>query len=147
DAWQDRSLHTALASWAELRHDTILYGKQSTAECGDGEEPPFVRGYVEPNLPLYDRLLKLTSQSREGLVSRKLLTDKLTQRFDSFEELLKLLKGISEKELRNEKLTEEEYNSIRYLGGQLEHITLSVMSGNADSWELVSETDKNMAVV
>ena len=25
DAWTDRSLHAALASWTELRHDTILY--------------------------------------------------------------------------------------------------------------------------
>ncbi|MCS7191320.1 MAG: DUF3160 domain-containing protein, partial [Fimbriimonadales bacterium] len=29
DAWQDKALQTALASWAQLRHDTILYGKQS----------------------------------------------------------------------------------------------------------------------
>lgn len=28
-AWQDKELTTALASWAELRHDTILYAKQS----------------------------------------------------------------------------------------------------------------------
>jgi len=28
-AWQDKELQTALASWAELRHDTILYAKQS----------------------------------------------------------------------------------------------------------------------
>ena len=36
-AWQDKSLNTALASWAELRHDTILYGKQSAAEGGSEE--------------------------------------------------------------------------------------------------------------
>jgi hypothetical protein len=29
DAWRDRLLRQALASWAELRHDTILYVKQS----------------------------------------------------------------------------------------------------------------------
>ena len=34
----DKNLNTALASWAELKHDTILYGKQSGAECGDGYE-------------------------------------------------------------------------------------------------------------
>ena len=29
DAWQDKELSTSLASWTELRHDTILYAKQS----------------------------------------------------------------------------------------------------------------------
>jgi hypothetical protein len=29
NAWQDKELGTSLASWTELRHDTILYAKQS----------------------------------------------------------------------------------------------------------------------
>ena len=29
DAWKDKEMNTALASWTELRHDTILYSKQS----------------------------------------------------------------------------------------------------------------------
>jgi uncharacterized protein DUF3160 len=137
EAWEDRSLNTALGSWAELRHDTILYGKQSGAECGGGEEPPFVRGYVEPNVPLYD-----------GLSRRKLLSDRLKDRFENFDELLSFLKKVSEKELRNEALTEEEYNEIRFIGGKLEYLTLSVMSGaEYPSWELISETDRNMAVI
>ncbi|NLO74906.1 MAG: DUF3160 domain-containing protein, partial [candidate division WS1 bacterium] len=38
-AWTDKQLNTALGSWAELRHDTILYAKQSVvAECGGGPE-------------------------------------------------------------------------------------------------------------
>ncbi|MBI3721548.1 MAG: DUF3160 domain-containing protein, partial [Fimbriimonas ginsengisoli] len=147
DAWQDKSVHTALASWAELRHDTILYGKQSAAECGDGEEKPFVKGYVEPNVRFYDRLLKLTRQSREGLSRRKLLSDTLRDRFEQFDDLLTFLKTVSEKELRNQKLTEEEYNQIRYIGGELERLTLSVMTGSPTSWELVSQTDRDMAMV
>ena len=60
-AWDDKSLHSALASWGELRHDTILYGKQSSVEQGGGEdERPFVKGYVEPNVLFYDRLSRLT---------------------------------------------------------------------------------------
>jgi hypothetical protein len=147
DAWQDKSVHTALASWAELRHDTILYGKQSAAECGDGEEKPFVKGYVEPNVRFYDRLLKLTRQSRDGLSRRKLLSDTLKDRFEQFDDLLTFLKTVSEKELRNEKLTEEQYNQIRYIGGELERLTLSVMTGSPTSWELVSQADRDMAVV
>jgi hypothetical protein len=146
-AWQDRSLNTALASWAELRHDTILYGKQSAAECGDGEEPPFVKGYVEPNIVFYDRLFHLTRQSRDGLDRHELLSDQLKDRFEQFEDLLTFLKRVSEKELRSQKLSQEEYIQIRTIGGELERLTLSVMTGEPDRWELVSETDRNMAVV
>lgn len=146
-AWKDKSLYTALGSWAELRHDTILYGKQSGAEMGDGEEPAAYKGYVEPNVIFWGRLLHLTRTSREGLVSRKLLSDELKDRFEQFEELLTTLKRISEKELRNQKLTEDEYEGIRHIGGQLEYMTLSVMTGNPDTWEMVNETDRDMAVV
>jgi hypothetical protein len=146
-AWADKSLHTALGSWAELRHDTILYGKQSGAEQGDGSEPAPYKGYVEPNVVFWDRLLRLTQQSREGLTSRNLLPDELTDKFQQFEELLATLKGISEKELRSERLTEDEYETIRHIGGTLEYMTLSVMTGNPDTWEMVNETDKDMAVV
>lgn len=33
--WGYKNLNTALASWAELKHDAILYGEQPmAAECG-----------------------------------------------------------------------------------------------------------------
>jgi len=146
-AWQDKSLNSALGSWSQLRHDTILYGKQSGAEMGDGSEPAPYRGYVEPNVVFWDRLLRLTRQSKTGLVSRKLLTEELESKFDMFEETLENLKRISEKELKNQKLTTGEYESIRAIGGTLEYLTLSVMTGNPDTWELVNETDKDMATV
>jgi hypothetical protein len=31
-AWAAKTLQTQLASWAQLRHDTILYAKQSPRE-------------------------------------------------------------------------------------------------------------------
>lgn len=146
-AWSDKSLNTALGSWAELRHDTILYGKQSGAEMGDGSEPAPYKGYVEPNVHFWGRMLELTRQSKNGLVTRKLMPEELESKFESFDEMLTNLKTISEKELRNEKLTEDEYDSIRSIGGTLEYLTLSVMTGKPDTWELVNETDKDMAVI
>jgi hypothetical protein len=149
-AWQDKTLNTALASWSQLRHDTILYGKQSVVQCGDGSpEPPFVKGYVEPNVRFYARLLALLKQSRSGLESRKLMPEALVQNFEEFEDLLKFLQRVSEKQLRGEKLTRDEYLEIRYLGGKLEYMTISVI-GDPDhrtQWELLSETEKDMAVI
>ena len=146
-AWEDKSINSALGSWSELRHDTILYGKQSGAEMGDGSEPAPYKGYVEPNVLFWGRMLDVVHKSREGLSSRKLMPEDLDAKFDSFEELVTSLKQISEKELRNEKLTEDEYDSIRSIGGTLEYMTLSVMTGHPDTWELVNETDKDMAVI
>lgn len=150
DAWQDKSLNTALASWAELRHDTILYGKQSltAAECGGGQEPPVVKGYVEPNVEFYRRLQVLTRLSKEGLERRNLLDLQLKDKFERFEDLLAFLRRVSEKELRNEKLTREEYEQIRIIGAEVERLTLSVIEGNATGWhEITSPTDRDMAVI
>jgi hypothetical protein len=146
-AWEDKSLNTALGSWTQLRHDTILYGKQSGAEMGDGDEPAPYKGYVEPNVLFWTRMLNLTRQSKEGLTSRNLMPENLEGKFEAFERLLGDLKLISEKELRNEKLTAEEYETIRHIGGTIEYMTLSVMTGQPDTWELVNETDQDMAVI
>ncbi len=45
EAWGRRMLNTQLASWAELRHDTILYAKQSYS---GGASCEFPDAYVEP---------------------------------------------------------------------------------------------------
>lgn len=44
-AWQRKQLRTQLASWAELRHNTVLYAKQSYGAKARCEYPT---GYVEP---------------------------------------------------------------------------------------------------
>jgi len=53
EAWKRRILNTQLASWTQLRHDTLLYAKQSFT-------PPllceFPDGYVDPYPELWQRL-------------------------------------------------------------------------------------------
>lgn len=150
-AWQDKSLNTALASWAELRHDTILYAKQSmtSAECGGGDkEPPPPKGYVEPNVEFYRRLQMLTRLSKDGLLRRDLLDSRLKEKFEGLEDMLAMLRRISEKELRSEKLTREEYLSLKVIGAEVERLTLAVVDENATGWqEIASPVDRNMAVV
>lgn len=146
-AWEDKSLNTALGSWSELRHDTILYAKQSGAECGGGEEPPVIKSYVEPNIDFYDRLLWLTKFSRKNLSDRKILTSELENKLQNFEDLLTFLTNCSVKELRNEELTKEEYYELLIYGGTLEHLTTSLAGGYKGWYEITSETDRNMAVI
>ncbi|SNS28179.1 Protein of unknown function [Anaerovirgula multivorans] len=147
EAWADKSLSTALGSWAELRHDTILYGKQSGAECGGGEEPPQVRGYVEPNIDVYEKLLWLTQYSRTNLQERDILTGSLESKMQHFEDLLQFLINCSVKQLRNEELTTDEYYQLLTYGGMLEYLTSSFAGDEMRWFEITSDTDKNMAVI
>ena len=125
-AWTRKELNTYLGSWTELKHDTILYAKQVYAEI-NGAEDVDDRGYVEPNPHLYARLAALVAMTRDGLAARGLLADRDRESLDRLEELALALKTISEKELSNVPLTDEEYDLIRSYGGQLEHFWLEAM--------------------
>jgi len=126
-AWSGKQLVTFLGSWAELKHDTILYAKQVYAEMGGGEEAADDRGYVEPNPLLFARLAALTAMTREGLLSRELLAAGDRQNLDRMEQLARSLQAIAEKELADLPLTEPDYELIRSFGGQLEHFWLEAL--------------------
>jgi len=151
EAWQDKSLETALASWAQLRHDTILYAKQSltAAECGGDEPPPPPKGYVEPNPEAFGRLLGLAQRTRGMLQPRGLLTKQMGDKLKEFEDMVVFLKRAAEKELRNEALTQDEYDQIRLIGSTMDYLALWVVSeGKASRWDEVAHpADRNMACI
>ena len=127
-AWLDKQLNTALGSWAELKHDTILYAKQVYAELGGGPPPPPPeppKGYVEPVPEFYARLAALTAMTSDGLGSRGLLDDVDATSLDTLHTLALSLQTMAEKELRNEPLTEDEEATLRFYGGQLEDLTMA----------------------
>lgn len=127
-AWTRKELNTFLSSWTELKHDTLLYSKQNYAEMGGGgDEKIDDRGYVEPNPHLYARLASLSAMTRDGLDARGLLNERDADSLDRMEQLALDLKIISEKELRDESLTEAEYELIRSFGGQLEHFWMEAL--------------------
>jgi hypothetical protein len=145
-AWQDKVLNTTCASWAELRHDTILYAKSSGAECGGEveEPPPPPKGYVEPEIEFYSRLEWLTNFSREGLTERKIITPSLEEKFQYLADLISFLKRVSIKELQGEPLTREEYDQIKIIGADMERLSLFVARGTG---EYYADIDRDMAVI
>lgn len=147
-AWTDRCLYSALASWAELRHDTILYGEQSVAEMGDGEDepPPFVKGYVEPNVAFYKRLRELVVQTRDGLQSRGFLTKPIKDDATAFLGLLDFFTRVSQTELRNGKLAKKDHERIRHIEGELEDLNYDLLR-TAAGYQQLSQDDLNMALV
>ncbi len=122
EAWQDKELNTTLASWAQLRHDTILYVKQSYTMAERGgifEEPPVV-GYVEPVPEFYNRLLNLTRMTLAGL--KQLIPSQVLEELNvelgliRFTEILERLLEISQKELANRPLDKSDYRFIENFG-------------------------------
>jgi dipeptidyl aminopeptidase/acylaminoacyl peptidase len=132
--WKDKELLTALASWTELKHDTILYSKQPfAAECSapDMEEPipNILKAYVEPNIELYQNLALLVKKSRDGLEERKLLDNDELGTFKKLESLITFLGDIAQKELEHLPITDDEIKRIQKFGGEIEHLTLSLTEG------------------
>ncbi len=68
-AWAMKSLNTQLASWSQLRHDTILYAKQSYTAGGACSFPALL---VEPHPTFWTRareMVERTSQAISSLTS------------------------------------------------------------------------------
>lgn len=127
EAWEDKQLNTALASWTELKHDTILYAKQ-TYFMGIPripEEKP-VQGYVEPVPEFYARMLALTKMAHNGLAEMEVLDEQSDKDFSTLERTLEKLLEISIKELENKELTDTEYEFIRNFGQNIAPMLESV---------------------
>jgi hypothetical protein len=125
DAWAKKDLQTALSSWTELKHDTILYSKQVMAEMGGGNAEQAPQGYVEPNPEAYARLLALANMTRSGLENRNILSDTTRGNLDNLIDELTFLQDISQRELNHQAISEDDYWQIQYYGGWLEAQTIA----------------------
>jgi hypothetical protein len=139
--WKAKRLQTGLASWATLRHSTVLVNERSAAEAGEGgfeelvTQPP--RGYVEPDpktfaamARLFDGLAKIVSASSsfaEGSLEipdsdkQEPLRQGLLRRLKETAAKARLFQAIAEKELRGEGLSDSDYEEILYVGRVAEH--------------------------
>lgn len=126
DAWRRRSLNAALASWTELRHDTILYAKQSytVGRSAQPKTPP--PGYVEPVPEFYARLLTLARMTRAGLGDMQVLSEPAVARLTGLESLLERLIAIASKQLLNQPLSQDDAAYILTLASSLESLVTGV---------------------
>ncbi len=130
-AWRNKTLNTALGSYTELKHDTVLYGKQAMAEMGGPVEYADYH-YVEPQVELYTKLLYLTDYTVSSLEQRGMLNESLLEGANEYRKLLQLLIDCSYKELKNEPLSEEENDRLLRYGGSMERIMHSFLKGIVD---------------
>ncbi len=123
EEWQKKDLECFAGSFTELKHDTILYAKQVIAEMGGGgyEQEPDDRGYVEPEPVVYARFVDLADRTAEGLKRYGMLNSVEEENLTRLSQIAGQMLEISKKELREEVLTDEEYEFIRNYGGNIEH--------------------------
>ena len=148
EEWAKKDLECFAGSYAELKHDTILYSKQVIAEMGGGgwEEEPDDRGYVEPEPLVYARFADLADRTALGLHKYHMLTVGEQENLFRLSQIADTLLEISKKELRDETLTDEEYEFIRDYGGNIEHFWIEVVQDESDG-EYVATQECPAAIV
>ncbi|MDO5716263.1 MAG: DUF3160 domain-containing protein [Tissierellia bacterium] len=147
EEWKKKDLNAGLGSWAEIKHDTLLYGKQVVAQMGG---PSFVlelqKGYVEPNVELYNKLIWLTDYTEKNLSARGLLRESTRERLLRYMDQLEFLRDVSIKELTGEEVTEEDYQRIAYIGGEMEYIILDFLRLSDENWTML-DYNEDMCLV
>jgi len=108
NVWAKRMLNTQLASWTELRHDNLLYAKQSvTAEAGCD----YPDGYVDPYPAFWTAYAGLGKKGlalTDGLPIIPAAKERLRTYFERVVTAGERLAQIAERERKNEPLTDED---------------------------------------
>lgn len=113
-AWKDKTMQTQLASWAELRHDHLLYGKQPVSGSIGCEYPD---AYVEPVPHVYEKIKVMVSKLHAIVDSLEAFNIKVKQshhdRLVHFSTVLDRLQTIAQKELARKSLSPEEKDFLK----------------------------------
>jgi len=131
-SWDKKSLLTSSAAWAELRHDTILYVKQSASE-NMGKGPGFTwvvdnikrpAAYIEPNLDVMYRLSDLLNESIAILSGNGFMKKEYRAKFEQFKEIVDKSVEIVKNEASDKPLNDWQNDFIYSIASSLGHIVL-----------------------
>lgn len=115
-----KDIESMLGHWTEIKHDTVLYAKQSYAEAGEGGDtdkplPPMPRGLVQPDVSFWREMERLAEFSKTGFASHQLLPGMDQDEWaplNRFHDDMKFCRLISEKEIAGKPLTKDELERI-----------------------------------
>jgi hypothetical protein len=112
-AWQQEKLTTQLASWAQLRHDNLLYAKQSYT---GGTVCSFPHSFVEPYPAFYRQIAAFAEKA--GLYfaefpSGSWVMSRIRDYFPRLKNIMSKLERIAQKELDRQALSDEEVMFLR----------------------------------
>lgn len=148
--WDKKALLTSHAGWAELRHDTILYVKQSYAEkAGKGPEKTWVIdkvkrpiGYIEPNLGVLYWLQSILNDSLDLLVENGFMSDNFKNKFEEYKYIIDNLVKIAELEADDKPISTEQ-NELIY---SVPYSLVSIVLPTTDT-DYIEEKELQMALV
>ncbi len=148
-AWEAKGLQAGLGSYAELKHDTILYAKQSFAAEGDFEplsEPP--RHWVEPDPVSWERMASVVGLLQDGLRNRGLVrsADDSDALMTSVRGLLNRLAGIARDELAGLPISQADNDWLEGIGSVLEGLWIQTADWD-DALGLPSADDTDAALI
>ena len=135
EIWQAKRLQTGLATWATLRHATVLVNERSVAECGEGGFEEIImkspRGCVELDpytlraiADLFQELLKTASKLKANFAEKQDVRNGIIERLKEAKEETLLFAAMAEKERNGEQLTDNEYEKILHVAHVAEHLFL-----------------------
>jgi hypothetical protein len=150
DAWDKKSLLTSLGTWAELRHDTILYVKQNAGEkAGKGPEMTWVLdpverpiGYVEPNLNALYWIQSTLEDSIDLLSSNGFMSEKYKEKFSNYKDMIDKLTSIAELEANDKPISKEQNEYIYSIPYLLSKIVLP-----STSTDYIEQKELKMALI
>ncbi len=118
-AWAMKLTNTQLASWTTLRHDTILYVKQSYTKQSDCSYPA---GYVEPLPEFWARMEQMSLRAVKIVAQLPVYQAKRQkEHFETFAKHLKMIREISERELAKQPLNDEQILFLRNVVTKNDH--------------------------
>lgn len=124
-AYQLKSLITYMWSYTELKHDTLLYVKQSYAEMWAGwpnacaiyvNQPdlPVPHWYIEAEPDFLDWLISLVDKTINSFnLSPNNNNEIILSNFTEYSNILKKLKTISIQQMTNEKISDDDFEWMR----------------------------------
>jgi len=146
--WARKVLNTLLGAWAELRHDTILYAKQSYTVMVTAVHPHSPKkpspAYVEAYPAFYEENSSFITELILLLENDKAIPKNVVINLKHYSKILKKLTDISEKENRMETLDEKTVEYIHSIPKKLEGI---VKFSPQIMMEIANATDSKMALV
>jgi len=107
-AWQQLKLNTQLASWAQLRHDNLLYAKQSYT---GGSLCSYPYSYIEPYPSFYHQIAVFADKAEKyfaGFEGMDYLLYNILEYLPRLKQVAQKLETLAQKELDNEPFNVEE---------------------------------------
>lgn len=145
-AWNIKSQLSAHGTWAELRHDTILYVKQVVAErAGDGDFDPTYRTeplpkpvhYIEPNVPFWEASLTAVNSLMKIYDYYDILDDETKTYLKNLIELYTRILKIVKLEAENQEVAQKDIEWIPTIISSLERLVLIHCDGYVSDHELL----------